>query len=469
MMFPLSEQDWYLKRDDRTRRVDEIKGFEDFKVGLIVSDEIEDDFQCQVMTWIIGNILARWCRHITLQVPRHVISRLNLSKGDNFNDSIQRALLQIDPYLALEFDQVDENKMDAVCVIGNQPGQFSKRTIWIDCDGWLTGVGTYPRKRGHGRTKKENILGASFAACLGCSELFRRATNKEAIEDLALWYSLWDFKKSVSKSKLTNPSYINDWEFGHVHQPGCGAVGSSFDYLLALTNWRGSIDLIDFDTVTYSNCNRSLGFTAYQAVREMAKVEACAEVLNFNPKIQFRKFASDYSQYVDQGNFLVPPPDLILCLANQRTIWADIQHNLPPIVLHATTTPNWGVNFGRHIPKKEWCILCRFSDEVKRLHNFNPECGKGIVADENRMAPIFGVLPFLSPMASILLLAEMSKMAFFDYPVNANFIDFSFMSLIGKILASTGQIKGECICRRQDMGTYPEQIKKTKYWHLIEI
>ena len=467
MTFPLSEQDWYRERDDRTRRVDEIKGFEDFKVGIIVSDEIEDDSQCQVMTWIICNILARWCRYITLQAPRHVISRLNLSKGDNFNDSIQRALLHIDPYLALKLDQVDENRMDALCVIGNQIGQFSKKAIWIGCDGWLTGIGTYPRKNFHDRIKCENVLGASFAACLGSAALFRRATAKGAIEEQELWYSLADFKKSASKSELKNPPFINNWEFGHVHQPGCGAVGSSFDYLLALTNWRGNIDLIDFDTVSYSNCNRTLGFTAYHAVHKIAKVEACAEILNFNAAIRVRKFLCDYSQYIDQGNFFAPPPDLILCLANQRTIWPDIQHNLPPIVLHATTTPNWGVNFGRHIPKKEWCILCRFSDEVKRLHVFIPECGKGKVVDEDRAAPIFGVLPFLSPMAAILLLAEMSKMAFSNYPVNASFINFSFMTSIGDFLASTGQINEECICRRQEMGSYPDSIKKTKYWHLV--
>ncbi len=51
---------------------------------------------------------------------------------------------------------------------------------------------------------------------------------------------------------LKNALYFNDWDFGHIHQPGCGAVGSSFNYLLALTDWSGSIDLIDFDNINYS-------------------------------------------------------------------------------------------------------------------------------------------------------------------------------------------------------------------------
>ncbi len=467
MIFPLSKQEWYLKRDDRTRRVDKIEGFEKFKVGIIVSDVIANDFQCQIMTWIIGNILARWCRYLTLQLPEHVLSKLNLSKGNNLKDSIEKALLQIDPYLTLEFDHVDENSMDAVCVIGNQIGQFSKKVIWIDCDDWLAGIGTYPRKKYSKRTGSENILGASFAACLGCSELFRRAINREPMQEQEQWYSLWDFKKSLNISELKNAPYNNNWEFGHTHQPGCGAVGSSFDYLLALTNWSGSVDLIDFDIVDYSNYNRALPFTAYQAIDKVAKANVCSDILKANPKISCRKFLCDYSEYIKQGSFLKPPPDLILCLANQGTIWPDIQHNYPPIVLHATTTTNWGVNFGRHIPKKEWCILCRFSDETKRLHRFTPECGKGTVAEGNGSVPILGVLPFLSPMGAILLLAEMAKMAFSEYPVNSNFLDFSFRTSVGNFLPSAGQINDDCICRHQEINTYLGSIKKTKYWYLV--
>jgi len=467
MTFPLSKQEWYLKRDDRTLRVTEIKGFEDFKVAIVVSGEIVNDFQCQVMTWIIGNILARWCRYITLQIPEHVVSKLNLSKGKNFKDSIKEALLQIDPYLTLEFDSVDENKVDAICVIGNQAEQPSKRNIWIDCDGWLAGIGTYPRKEYSSRMASENILGASFAACLGCSELFRRAISKEPIQEQEQWYSLLDFKKSLSKSELKNAPYINNWEFGHAHQPGCGAVGSSFDYLLALTNWSGSIDLIDFDAVSYSNCNRALTFTSYQAADEVKKVNACLDVLKVNPKVHCQEFLNDYSEYIKQGNFFKPPPDLILCLANQGTIWPDIQHNLPPIVLHATTTTNWGVNFGRHIPKKEWCILCRFFEETKDLHRFAPECGQGALVEENIATPILGVLPFLSPMSAVLLLTEMAKMALSPYPISSNFVEFSFKTSTGTFLKSTGQINNDCICRSQKIDTYLEPIKKTKYWYLV--
>ena len=467
MTFPLSKQEWYLKRDDRTRRVNEIEGFENFKVGLIISDEIANDFQCQVMTWIMGNILARWCRYIIFQIPEHVVSSLNFSKGNNFKDSFKEALLQIDPYLNLEFNDVDENKVDVVCVIGNQKEQFSKKHIWIDCDGWLTGIGAYPRKEYSGRIASKNILGASFAACLACSELFGRAIGKEPMQEQEQWYSLWDFKKSLSKNELKNSLYINNWEFGHVHQPGCGAVGSSFNYLLALTNWSGSIDFIDFDAVGYSNCNRALPFTAYQAANEVTKVDVCLDLLKVNPRIHCRKFSHNYSEYIKQGNFFKPTPDLILCLANQGTIWPDIQQNLPPIVFHATTTTNWGINFGRHIPKKEWCILCRFSDEVKRLHRFTPECGKGTLVEDDGATPILGVLPFLSPMGAILLLAEMAKMAFPEYPVNSNFIDFSFKTSVGKFLASAGQINDDCICRRQEIDTYLEPIKKTKYWYLV--
>ena len=467
MTFPLASDDWYLKRDDRTRRVTETQRFENFKVGIILGDEFADDFQCQIMLWLMANTLARWCRHITFQIPTHLVSALNFSKGENFRDSIQKALLQIDPYLNLDFDQIDDRE-DGVCVIGGQDGLFSKKVIWIDCDGWIAGMGLYPKKKYSRQPNDRNILGASFAACLACSELFRRANSQNSLQDQEIWYSLLDFKKSSKKNELRNSSYCDNWEFGHIQQPGCGAVGSSLDYLLALTDWSGSIDLIDSDTVDYSNCNRALAFTAYQASKEAPKVEICLDTLRTNPKIRCRKFPSDYSGYIKEGNFFNPPPDLILCLANQGTIWTDIQHNLPPVVFHATTTPNWAVNFGRHIPKKEWCILCRFFDETKRLHRFIPACGKGAVAEEEGAEPILGALPFLSPMAAILILAEMAKMALPGYPLTPNFLEFSFKISAGVFLISQGPIREDCICRSQELDFYLEPIKKTRYWDLVD-
>ena len=467
MTFPLSEKEWYLKRDDRTNRVYEVQGFEDFKVGIILGDAIANDFQCQVMTWIIGNILTRWCRHITFQIPDQVISKINFFEGNNFKNSIKKTLLQIDPYITLEFDKVDEDKVNKICIIGSRIKRISKKAIWVDCDGWLAGIGIKSREMDSKQTNSKNILGAVFAACLGSSELFRQAIGSKSLQE-EQWYSLWDFKKSLRKDKLKNAPFIEDWSFGHIHQPGCGAVGSSFNYLLALTNWSGSIDLIDFDNITYSNCNRSLPFTPFQAAKKLPKVKACIDILENNPNIKCRYYICDYSEYIKQDNFLKPPPDLILCLANQKIIWSNIQNNLPPIVFHATTTPNWGVNFGRHIPKQEWCILCRFHDEANRLHQFITECGKGTIIDKNNTEPTLGVLPFLSPMSSVLLLAEIAKMAFTEkYPVNYNFIEFSFKTPKGNFLASTGQINKDCICINQDIKSYLEPINKTRYWYLV--
>jgi hypothetical protein len=144
MVLPINKENWYLKRDDRTRRVAETQRFDNFKIGIILSDEIACDFQCQIMLWLISNTLARWCRHLTIQIPPQVVSAINFSKNENIKRSIQKALLQIDPYLTLEFDHVDEDKMDGVCVIGNQAGPFAKKAIWIDCDGWIAGIGVYP-------------------------------------------------------------------------------------------------------------------------------------------------------------------------------------------------------------------------------------------------------------------------------------------------------------------------------------
>ena len=219
MRFPLDKETWYIKRDDRTNRVGSANGFENFKTGIILDNELANDLQCQVMVLIICNVLARWCRNITIQISEHSISQLNFSKGEKFKELIERTIQEIDPYVDLKFNEIDENKVDKICVVRNQNNNPYSKAIWIDCDGWQAGMGVEFRKENYKYLSDRNILGAAFAACLGSSELFKQAIGCEALKE-EQWYSLWDFKKSIKKDELINMSYIENWCFGHIQQPG---------------------------------------------------------------------------------------------------------------------------------------------------------------------------------------------------------------------------------------------------------
>jgi len=110
-------------------------------------------------------------------------------------------------------------------------------------------------------------------------------------------------------------------------------------------------------------------------------------------------------------------------LANERNVWSTIQHNYPPLVLHATTTANWGINLGRHLPFQDWCIVCRFG-----IDNYEtvPVCSQVEINTGEQEEDILGILPFLSNAGAILLLSEIIKSRNEEYNLSkANFTQFS--------------------------------------------
>ncbi len=192
-------------------------------------------------------------------------------------------------------------------------------------------------------------------------------------------------------------------------------------------------------------------FTYENANNNLYKVDACKKILPSEKVLSYHK---DYESFVTDGNISNSPPDIILCFANEKNIWSTIQENYPPLVIHATTTSNWGINFGRHIPLVEWCIMCRFHNQID--HDFNSICGTGVIKTEGN-DEILGSLPFVSPAAGVIVLAELMKLSMVNYPINKNFIQYNYNSKTeGNIFLSMQRSKEkQCpICSTQEIDFY---------------
>ena len=455
---PEDKETWYNLRDDRTRRLDGIQGFEKYKIGVIVDKKVTHSYSTQVMTILSLNMAARWCRNITVQIPEILDSVIPGHQNRDFIEYLKHEMAQIDPFGSFCFDSVDPSDVDVLLFIGCFIDSMD--SFWIDGNGWLAGIGigSYPRVTNE--PDYMNPIGPAFSACLGDAALLRKAIGMDPTLSNEKWYSLYSFESSQRRIELLNPKKYSGINCGRILQVGCGAVGSSLDYLLSLTTHEGEIVLLDFDNVEISNCNRSLAFHANDAFQSRSKVDVCCKTLKLN-NVSTTGFHGSFKDYVSAGGFLDIPPDVLLCLANEQNIWSDIQNNFPPIVLHATTTPNWGVNFGRHIPKKEWCIMCRFSKEID--NSYTPICSE-VEIDNKKETPILGVLPFLSPTAAVLILAELGKMSLLDFPVNNNFIEYSMKQGNSQFISYQMDADKLCICQEQTIDDYPDGIKTTKYW-----
>ena len=462
--FPFSSVDWYVKRDNRTNAVEGIGGFEKFSLGIMVDPAVKLQPKIQAMALICLNLCSRWCRNIILDMPSECPDLL-FKRGKTFNSCLRETASDADPHIQILTGNIDEKKIDGLLVIGNLATIPTESYTWINCDGWLAGVGLGPTNYGLSVDGSKNILGAAMAACLGVAALFRRANGIVETQPYSVWHSLYDFKANRTPEGLHNPSIKEDIDFGNIFQIGCGAVGSSLDYLLSLTEWSGRLHLIDYDRVDYPDCNRSLMFSAYDAVNQKYKTEVCYERLQ--DKFETFRHEFSYSDFIERLGEKTSIPDLILCLANEQNVWPTIQHNFPPVVLHATTTRNWGINFGRHLPLKEWCILCRFAEEFSKQHNFTPPCSESIINDSRftqEPKQILGVLPFLSAASAAMIAAEIAKLNMEESLSRNNFGQFSFRNPAENFIAIHQSKKEDCLCNTQQLEIYERFRENGKYW-----
>ena len=347
-------------RFDRMDRVDGInQHYKDHTVNIVVDNAGLQRIPLQAMLLISANLLSRWCKKVNVHTENSECLLQNFLGRSLHEVLIEQAAKS--PACDFTVNSGESVKFDSTLFIGNVFETGTLNTVWIDSSGWLAGWGnSQPTARVEYRNGDANILGASWAACLAVAEIFRFSVGlPEDITD-PMWYSLFDFQSSASPESLSNPgSFSENLDLGIAHQVGCGAVGSSFIYLLSLLNWKVDLHIIDYDEVQDHNCPTSLIFSEENGILGDKKAEICKKFISPGP-LNVVPHIGDYKEFIDSGKYKESMPDLILCFANERNIWLNIVHELPPLNYHATTTRNWGINFGRHIPLKEWCLVCRF-------------------------------------------------------------------------------------------------------------
>lgn len=457
---PISIEKWYQLRDDRASRIDNvaIDKISKFKIGVFISKELQYSAEKKFLISNTLNILSRWCRSITIELNDTYISLYK---------ELSNLMINNDPYGSFIFTKIDEDLVDAILVIGDtKKNEFKNQVFWIDSDGWLAGTG-FGNTNTYKSVNNSNIIGASFGSCIINSELYKYALSNIIPIKHSNWISLFDYDFNQNPKNLTNPKCNDNLYLGNIVQVGCGAVGSSLSFLLANTNYQGKIHLIDFDIVKIENCSSSLGFSSQDAFNKNLKVDFCHKALQKSSLSSF-PFEGDYSKFIKEGIYPNNKVDMILCLANERNIWSTIQENYPPIVFHATTNSSWGINIGRHIPIVEWCLMCRFQDEINI--NFKPNCGSGEVQIKDESKSVLGSLPFLSPGSAAILLSEIIKMAMNKTISEYNFLAYSFKPTNNNYIQKISRLPlANCkTCYNQYSSIFEVKNKNSKYWFLSE-
>ena len=442
------KEEWYNERNKRTDSFAETNpNCHNVKVKVIVTLDTSE-YATQVMLTVLANILVRWCRIVQI-VCADTISIVPPTKSGTILYNLKEMLTNIDPYGQFYFNGPSAFKEDIQIYIGSPENDVKGPYVAIDANGWIGSCSFNEYADCKTLTKDMgNPLGAAFAACLGNAELFRWANNIKA-ENYSKWYDLYTM--SVEDTFIPNTILLSSMDLGRVHVLGCGAIGSSFAYLMGLLSFSGEILFVDADTgVEIHNTSSSLLFSARDC-NGLSKTEICrAHLLGSNYTVA--TFDDDYKNYKYNHHLSTQSADVIMCFANDFDIWSTVQNLYPPVVFHATTSRSWGINVGRHIPLRDNCLMCTFQDLAKVV--FVPKCAEvdlqlGQENDENSENEAHAsILPFLSPSAAIIAFTQLIKLNQGDV-VEENSMQFN-MASSGCMFVDDQQKAFDCdICRSQ--------------------
>ena len=136
-------------------------------------------------------------------------------------------------------------------------------------------------------------------------------------------------------------------------------------------------------------------------------------------------------------------------------------NQLPPIVLHGTTTSGWGAAFGRHIPRVEDCTACRLP---RPKAEFRGPCAQGQIGLADQGEPVHASLPFLSSVSAALVATELLKLNLPGIKCLPNSVCVDFrMGLPAVVAVSYGATAGCSGCSIAELPLWMSRGGRSRY------
>jgi ThiF family protein len=404
---------FYAERDDRTLRlIEDLYAYADRAVEIIVDPTFSDDPTVQRIALVAANLTGRWARHVRVVIPRDAPLHADLRRDGltTLAERVQREMVMANPFG--DFRAVEATWSDSDGALRLYIGPWIKRPVGLEPDdyfvyacGW-TGLA----RRADVITQLSDInltegtaAAAGLAGALGAADLFKRAIGHGRSSWMPTFsWDTWSSHLRLGASawssieKRPAPTTL---ELERVLLAGVGAIGSAFIYLADMMPIAGALTFLDRDNVEITNLNRSPLFNILHVLDESPKTDAAAAYVARHG-LQLSRLEGMWRQHAPQLS--AAPFDVWISLTNEDGAWAEVPFQLPPLVLHGTTTSGWGFGAGRHIPRVEDCTLCRMP---RPATEFRGPCAEGEVASAMAGNPVRASLPFLSTASAALVLA----------------------------------------------------------------
>jgi hypothetical protein len=381
-----SRDEFYAERDLRTREFGVPDLFE-IPVSVVVGKDCAGSPEGQFALLALINMLARLHRTLCLSIPSVPLVKKTLIEADRLDEAAISLATEIDPFIRIDTSTISRNAIGL--------GQDVPREIpWhVGALGQLAVLDTRPV----GFCGKERSLGAGLAACLAAANLLRQVMGS-AIRTARI--SAWDFREGPHAG--SGPSSFGPIDVGRVLQIGAGGVGSCFAYWVHEFGHNGPWWIIERDWTKLHNTNRSLALFPRHAGwfggPVMNKAEVAAGLTN----------ATSACVWYDEFDHAAFRPDVILPLANERSVRHLVASRGDSIVLHSTTSRGWESQLHRHIAGRDDCIVCRMPEQKASVQF---ECATAQLKPEEGPSTD-AALPFLSAAAGLALVSGLYRLQF---------------------------------------------------------
>lgn len=412
LRWPTSEE-FYRERDDRTaREVEKLGSYVHRPVALYVDPAHAGDWSVQAVAILAANLLARWARRVWVVSPDVALApplgRVGLSM---LHARMQSEMRCADPFGQFQYRTPDQLEPDGIptealrLFVGPWSGStlIQQKDFLVHAAGWVA-LGQRGGALPNPADSRASISAVGLAAALGVGDLFKRAVGHPAAEWMpSFTWCTWTHTFSHNPRQFPNPALPavpNVMDLGRTLLAGTGAIGSALLYLLDLGSATGTLGLLDRDHVETSNLNRSPLFRVGHVLANTHKVDACWDAVRGVAVECWKGTWTESAAQISAAGY-----DLWVSLTNEDGAWAEIPFQMPPVVVHATTTSGWGFGAGRHVPGMDDCTLCRMP---RPSAEFRARCAEGEIALPEA-PPIRASLPFLSVAAASLLAAEVVK------------------------------------------------------------
>jgi hypothetical protein len=436
---------FYTERDRRTRQYGGTDHALERPVLIVVGPDVAGTRAGQVAALALVNMAARVHRRIGLIIPEAPLLARALVSATDFPTAAIRTARAINPVLDLYLEpEIEKHAFAASVGLGTDTD--TDLDVYLDWDGGLGVLATAPVPSP--ALDPASVFGAATAAVFGSAALFR------LVHGQPVHPARFNPLDLVAGTEAGTRDHAGPIDVGSVLVVGAGAVATALLYWARELGTRGAWDIVDKDIAELHNTNRCLTMTAADAGWPDGEPTAIAvdKAVSAARAIGGEPHAEWYDRWQPHHE---ARHDLVLPLANGRGVRTLIAQRGEPLLLHATTSPNWTAELHRHRPDRDDCPTCRIPDTT------NPEmdCATGPAVPEEPNSPD-AALPFLSAGAGLLLaaaLADLPNSAALTARVNHWQLD---LTLTGQVLRALRHPSREG-CRHVPTRNVRETIQTT--------